>query len=76
MALALGVVVLSGAGVARAEPARAPRVVDIPTVRISGRIQTPLASVEISRVEPKLALSELGPTFTDRIGKAIARAPY
>jgi hypothetical protein len=62
-------------GFARAEQPRA-NVVVLRTVKISGRVQTPLASVEVSRVEPKLTLSELRPSFADRIGRAIARDPY
>jgi hypothetical protein len=66
---------LLGPGLARAEQPGA-HVVVLRTVKISGRVQTPLASVEVSRVEPKLTLSELRPTFADRIGRAIARDPY
>ena len=72
--LVLGVLLLSLPGVARAEqPAH---VVRLNTVKVSGRVQTPLASVEVARLEPKLTLSELRPSFADRIGRAIARDPY
>lgn len=73
--LVVGLALLSFAGVARAEP-QPGRVVLLPPVKVTGRIQTPLASVEINRVEPKLTLSELRPSFTDRIGTATARDPY
>ena len=73
--LVLGVVLLSAPGIAQAEQPRS-RVVQLPTVQITGRIQTPLASVEISRAEPKLTLSALRPTFTDRISSALAHDPY
>ena len=72
----LGVVLLSGSSVAVAEPLRAAHVVNLPTVKVSGRVQTPLASVEVTRAEPKLTLSELRPTFADRIGRALAHDPY
>jgi hypothetical protein len=72
----LGVVLVSGSGVARAEATRAGHVVNLPTVKVSGRVQTPLASVEVSRAEPKLTLSELRPTFADRIDRALAHDPY
>lgn len=71
---AFTVALLSGPGIARAEPN--PHVVVLNTVKISGRIQTPLAAVEITRLEPKLTLSELRPTFTDRISRAVAHDPY
>jgi len=73
--LVLGVLLLSLPGVARAEQQPA-HVVVLRTIKISGRIQTPFASVDVTRVEPKLTLSELRPSFTDRIGRAIARDPY
>lgn len=74
--LVLGVLLLSGSGMAGAEPGHATRVIAVPTVKIGGRVQTPLASVEVSRAEPNLTLSDLRPTFADRIGKAIAHDPY
>ena len=75
VSLVVGLGLLAGPGIARAEQPR-PRIVELKMVKISGRVQTPLASVEVNRVEPKLTLSELRPSFTDRIGGAIARDPY
>ena len=73
--LVLGIALLAGSGVAQAEQPRG-RIIELKTVKISGRVQTPLASVEINRIEPKLTLSELRPSFTDRIGGAMTRDPY
>ena len=73
--VAFTVALLSAPGIARAEQPNA-HVVVLNTVKISGRIQTPLAAVEITRLEPKLSLSELRPTFTDRISRAVAHDPY
>ena len=75
VSLLLGIALLVGPGLARAEQPRAGIIV-LKTVKISGRVQTPLASVEVNRVEPKLTLSELRPSFTDRIGGAMTRDPY
>jgi hypothetical protein len=73
--LVLGIALLSLASVAQAEPSRG-RVIQLNPVKVSGRIQTPLATVEINRIQPKLTLPELRPTFANRIGTATARDPY
>jgi hypothetical protein len=73
--LVVGVALFAAPGIVRAEQPR-PRIIELKTVKISGRVQTPLASVEVNRVEPKLTLSELRPSFTDRIGGAMTRDPY
>ena len=64
----------------RAAPARAQqpkgRVVTISEVTIVGRIQKPIAAVDVSRIQPKLALAELRQPFLQRIEEAIYRAPF
>ncbi len=52
------------------------RVVTISEVTIVGRVQKPIAAVDVSRIQPKLTLAELKQTFTDRIEKALYRAPF
>lgn len=51
------------------------RVVTISEVTIVGRVQKPIAAVDVSRIQPKLTLAELRQTFTDRIERALYRAP-
>jgi hypothetical protein len=51
-------------------------VFTLPPITISGRVQKPMATVEIARVEPKITLTELRPPFTSRITQALARDPY
>jgi hypothetical protein len=51
------------------------RVVTISEVSIVGRVQKPIAAVDVSRIQPKLTLAELRQTFTDRIERALYRAP-
>lgn len=53
-----------------------PRVVTITEVTIVGRIQKPIAAVDVSRIQPKLTLAELRQPFLDRIERAIYRAPF
>ena len=62
-------------GSAAAQP-RKGRVVTISEVTIVGRIQKPIAAVDVSRIQPKLMLAELRQPFLQRIEDAIFRAPF
>jgi hypothetical protein len=62
-------------GSASAQPAPG-RVVTISEVTIVGRIQKPIAAVDVSRIQPKLTLAELRQPFLQRIEEAIYRAPF
>ena len=53
-----------------------PRVVTISEVTIVGRVQKPIAAVDVSRIQPKLTLAELRQPFLDRIEKAIYNDPF
>ena len=48
------------------------RVVTISEVTIVGRVQKPIAAVDVSRIQPRLTLAE----FLDRIEKAIQKDPF
>lgn len=52
------------------------RVVTISEVTIVGRVQKPIAAVDVSRIQPKLTLAELRQSFTDKIERALYRAPF
>ena len=52
------------------------RVVTISEITIVGRIQKPIAAVDVSRIQPKLALAELRQPFLQRIEEAIYRSPF
>jgi hypothetical protein len=52
------------------------RVVTISEVTIVGRVQKPIAAVDVSRIQPRLTLAELKQPFSDRIEKALYRAPF
>jgi len=67
--------VLFTAGVASADGAKG-RVVTISEVTIVGRVQKPIAAVDVSRIQPKLTLAELRQPFLERIEKAISRDPF
>ena len=55
---------------------KASRVVTISEVTIVGRVQKPIAAVDVSRIQPKLTLAELRQPFIDRIEKAISHDPF
>jgi hypothetical protein len=52
------------------------RVITISEVTIVGRVQKPIAAVDVSRIQPKLTLTELRQPFLDRIEKSLYRAPF
>ena len=51
-------------------------MVTISEVTIVGRVQKPIAAVDVSRIQPKLTLAELRQPFLDRIEKAIYHDPF
>jgi hypothetical protein len=53
-----------------------PRIVTISEVTIVGRVQKPIAAVDVSRIQPKLTLAELRQPFLDRIEKAVYNDPF
>jgi len=52
------------------------RVVTISEVTIVGRIQKPIAAVDVSRIQPKLTLAELRQPFLQKVEEAIYRSPF
>ncbi len=52
------------------------KIVTISEVTIVGRVQKPIAAVDVSRIQPKMTLAELRKPFLDRIEKAVYRAPF
>jgi len=71
-AVAIALVLASSAAWAQAKG----RVVTISEVTIVGRVQKPIAAVDVSRIQPKLTLAELRQPFLERIEKAISRDPF
>jgi hypothetical protein len=39
-------------------------------------VQKPIAAVDVSRIQPRLTLAELRQSFTDRVEKALYKAPF
>jgi len=71
---------LSMAASASAQQAKAPppqgKVITIGEVTIVGRVQKPIASVDVSKIQPKLTLAELRQPFLDRIEQATLKDPF
>lgn len=63
-----------GAGAAKERKPRG--VITLAEVTITGRIQKPIAAVDVARIRPKLTLSELKQPFVERITQAIYKDPF
>jgi hypothetical protein len=74
--LILSLAALSVAAPALAQQKKGGRVITISEVTIVGRVQKPIAAVDVSRIQPKLTLGELRQPFLDRIERAISRDPF
>lgn len=55
---------------------KAGKVITIGEVTIVGRVQKPIASVDVSKIRPKLTLAELKQPFLHRIEEAAKKDPF
>lgn len=82
VALLVSSAALCFAGVASAQDAGEKKdasgrgVITLTEVTITGRIQKPIAAVDVSRIQPKLTLAELRQPFLERIERAIYKDPF
>ena len=51
-------------------------VLQVGEITIVGRVQKPIAAVDVAKIEPRLTLAELRQPFLDRIEEAIHREPF
>lgn len=56
--------------------AQKPGVIQLKEVTIVGRVQKPVASVDVSKMQAKLTLTELRQPFVDRIEEATRHEPF
>lgn len=68
--------VAASAGAQEAEGGGGKGVITLAEVKITGRIQKPIAAVDVNRIQPKLTLSELRQPFLSRIEQAIYAEPF
>ena len=76
VALVAGVAVVAVGHVARADGKGQQGILQIGEITIVGRVQKPIASVDVNKIQPKLTLAELRQPFLDRIEEAIGRDPF
>jgi hypothetical protein len=51
-------------------------VLQIGEITIVGRVQKPIAAVDVAKIQPKLTLAELRQPFLDRIEDAVRKDPF
>jgi hypothetical protein len=61
---------------ARADSKSQQGVLQIGEITIVGRVQKPIAAVDVAKIEPKLTLAELRQPFLDRIEEAVHKDPF
>ena len=51
-------------------------VLQIGEITIVGRVQKPIAAVDVAKIEPKLTLAELRQPFLDRVEEVVHKDPF
>jgi hypothetical protein len=51
-------------------------VLQVGEITIVGRVQKPIAAVDVAKIQPKLTLAELRQPFLDRIEEAVHKEPF
>jgi hypothetical protein len=51
-------------------------VLQIGEITIVGRVQKPIAAVDVAKIQPKLTLAELRQPFLDKIEEAAKKDPF
>ncbi len=75
-AVLLQVGLLAFAADARADGKQQQGVLQIGEITIVGRVQKPIAAVDVAKIQPKLTLAELRQPFLDRIEEAVHKDPF
>ena len=74
--LFVGLVLFTLAGTAAAQRKSSGGPITIGEITIVGRVPKPVAAVDVSKIQPKLALAELKQPFLERIEAATKRDPF
>jgi hypothetical protein len=72
--IAGGLLLVAAPSLAQEKPAKG--VITLAEVTIVGRIQKPIASVDVNRIQPKLTLQELRQPFLDKIEQVLYQDPF
>jgi hypothetical protein len=51
-------------------------VLKVGEITIVGRVQKPIAAVDVAKIQPKLTLAELRQPFLDRVEEAVRKDPF
>jgi hypothetical protein len=51
-------------------------VLQVGEITIVGRVQKPIAAVDVAKIQAKLTLAELRQPFLDRIEEAVSKDPF
>jgi hypothetical protein len=51
-------------------------ILKVGEITIVGRVQKPIAAVDVAKIQPKLTLAELRQPFLDRIEEAVRKDPF
>ncbi|MGO9834250.1 MAG: hypothetical protein ACLP1X_08550 [Polyangiaceae bacterium] len=76
MAGAALAVLVGFAATAEAQNKPTQGVLQIGEITIVGRVQKPIAAVDVAKIQPKLTLAELRQPFLDRIEEAVHKDPF
>lgn len=79
VSLTIAAALMLGAGVAGAQEKKERKpagIITLAEITITGRIQKPIAAVDVARIRPSLTLSELRQPFLERIADAIFEDPF
>lgn len=76
VAVLFQVALLGLAADARADAKQQQGVLQIGEITIVGRVQKPIAAVDVAKIQPKLTLAELRQPFLDRIEEAVHKDPF
>jgi hypothetical protein len=74
MAAGVGAIFASAPAFAQDKPAKG--VITLAEVTIVGRIQKPIAAVDVNRIQPKLTLQELRQPFLEKVEQAVYQEPF
>jgi hypothetical protein len=76
-AVLAGVACVPSAAWAQDKPAKAQQgVLQVGEITIVGRVQKPIAAVDVAKIQAKLTLAELRQPFLDRIEEAVRKDPF
>ena len=77
LGVTLGFVAMASAASAQEKATKVQNgVLQIGEITIVGRVQKPIAAVDVAKIQPKLTLAELRQPFLDQIEAATRKEPF